>query len=104
MQWWIRPGPSLAWAMANPSPSPADQMGGRYPDVGERDLAVTAVVGVGEAVDGQTAGDPNPWGVTWDENLALLAVGGRVRIGLPHHDEDRAVRIEGAGGEPLAGR
>ncbi len=23
MQWWIRPGPSLAWAMAKPSPSPA---------------------------------------------------------------------------------
>ncbi len=23
MQWWIRPGPSRAWAIANPSPSPA---------------------------------------------------------------------------------
>ena len=23
MQWWIRPGPSRAWAIMNPSPSPA---------------------------------------------------------------------------------
>ena len=24
--WWIRPGPSLAWAIMNPSPSPASRL------------------------------------------------------------------------------
>ena len=35
MQWWIRPGPSRAWAMAKPSPSPADQVARWHADVGE---------------------------------------------------------------------
>ena len=46
MQWWIRPGPSRACAIANPSPSPEEDVRRRDADVVERDLGVPAVRGV----------------------------------------------------------
>lgn len=46
MQWWMRPGPSRAWAMAKPPPSSPTRFSMRHPDVVEDHLGVAAVVPV----------------------------------------------------------
>ena len=42
------------------------------------------------------------WGVDRNQNLALLLMGGGLRIGLAHHDHDLAVLVEDVRRPPLA--
>ncbi len=57
MQWWIRPGPRRACAIAKPSPSPPIRFAAGHPDVAEHDLRVAAVVVVVVAEDLHAADD-----------------------------------------------
>ena len=74
MQWWIRPGPSRAWAMAKPVPSSPMRLLAGHPDVGEAQLGVAAVVVVVVAEDLHAADDLDTGGVPRHEDHRLLAV------------------------------
>ena len=89
MQWWIRPGPSRAWAIMKPSPSPAIRFSAGTRTSGEVDFGVALLVLVAE--HGQAAQDRDAGRVEWHEDLALLGVARTVERGLAHHDQDPAV-------------
>ena len=92
MQWWIRPGPSRAWAIAKPPPSSPIRFAAGHPDVVEHDLGVAAVVVVLVAEHLHAAPDLDAGGVARHQDHRLLAADvGAVRVGLAHHDEDLAV-------------
>jgi hypothetical protein len=88
MQWWIRPGPSRAWAIAKPA------------DVAVNDLTMAVLVGVAEG--GQVANHLDPRRVERDENHAVAPV--RIGLGVADAQDDRelAARVAGAGAPPLA--
>ena len=102
MQWWMRPGPKRAWAIANPAPS----------------SPIRLETGTRTSVKRSSAWPPCSWssypktvmprttsrpGVSrGHQDLALLAVPGRRRVGLAHHDHDLGVRVHRAGDPPLA--
>src|SRR5690606_6783468 len=79
-----------------------DQVAGRDAHVGEDDLGVTAVVAVVVAEDLHAALDLDTGGVPGHEDLRLLAVTRRVRVGLAHDDHDLGVRVHRSRDEPLA--
>jgi len=72
----------------------------RHTDVVEEHLDV-AMRRVVVPHDIERAHDAQPGCVGRHEHHALLRVAGGVRIGLAHHDEDRAARIGGAGDPPF---
>ena len=104
MQWWMRPGPSRACAIAKPVALAADEVRRGHAHVVERDLGVPAVVAVVVAEHGQRAHDPHARGVARHEDHRLLAVALGVGVGLAHHDEDRGIRVHRARRPPLAAR
>ena len=74
MQWWMRPGPRRAWAIAKPGTLLADQVGDRDADVGEAQLGVAAVLVVVVPEDLHAADDLEARGVARHQDLALLTV------------------------------
>ena len=72
MQWWMRPGPSRAWAIAKPGALLAQQVGHRDAHVGERDLRVPVLVVVAE--HRHVAHDLDPGGVDRHQHHRLLVV------------------------------
>src|SRR5215472_1900804 len=79
-----------------------DQVGGRYPDVPELHLRVPAVRAVGEAEHVDPALDRNPGGIPRHQDHRLLAVPLGGRLGLAHHDQDRAAGVHRPRRPPLA--
>src|SRR5690606_2775223 len=79
-----------------------DDVLGRNPDVVEDHLGVATVVPAGVAEDVHAALDVHTGGVHRDQDLALLAVPLRVRIGLAHDDQDLAARAHRSRGDLLA--
>ena len=100
MQWWIRPGPSRAWAIMKPSPSPASRLlaGTRtsvnrssewpcwswYPNTGRCRMISRPGVSRGT------------------RTIDCWRCGGAVGVGLAHDDEDLAALVGGTAGPPLA--
>ena len=87
MQWWIRPGPSRACAIAKPSPSPATRFA-----AGTRTSSKTtsawppwAASSKPKTVRPRTTRTPGVSRGT--RTIDCCAVPGRVRVGLAHHDE-----------------
>ncbi len=88
MQWWMRPGPSRAWAMANPPPSSPSRLRHRHTDVLEEQLAVALAVLVAEHRQGAHVGQP---GVSIGTRIIdCCRCGARVGVGLAHDDDDLA--------------
>ena len=83
------PGPEPRLADREPVALSGDEVGRRHAHVVELELDVPLLVHVAEHREGPL--DRQPGRVLGDEDLALLPMGGRLRIGLAHHDEDRAV-------------
>src|SRR3954454_15994642 len=77
-----------------------DEVGDRHPDVVERDLTVAMLVEVAE--DRQVAHDGHAGSVAGHEDLRLLPVNRRVRVGFAHQDEELAARVGRATRPPLA--
>src|SRR5882757_10855368 len=77
----------------------AEQVGHRHPHVVEMDLGVAVLVLVAE--HRQVPLDLQAGGVPWHQHHGLLAMRLRLRVGLAHHDEDRAARVGGAGDPPF---
>ena len=75
-----------------PVPLAGDEVLGGHPDVVEDELGVAAVVAVVVAHDRHRPRPPSsPGRVPRHEDHALLPVALGRRVGLAHHDEDRAV-------------
>ncbi len=93
MQWWIRPGPSRACAIAKPPPSLADQVLGAAPRTSSNvTSAWPPCVAVGRSRTRCMPRSTVTPGVSrGTQDHALLVVRLAVRVGLAHHDEDPAV-------------
>ena len=100
MQWWMRPGPSRACAIANPPPSSPSRLADRHPNVVVDDLAVPVLVLPAE--HRRRAHDVHPGGVDGHQHHRLLLMAGRVGIGAAHHDQDLAARVGRTRSPPLA--
>ena len=85
MQWWMRPGPSRACAIANPPPSSPSRFAAGQPHVLEQRLAVAAAGVVAE--DRQRAHDLHAGRVERHEDHRVAVV--RVGVGVRHAHEDR---------------
>ena len=81
MQWWMRPGPRRAWAIAKPPPSSPSRFVAGHADVGEADLAVAVLVVVAE--DGQAADDLDAGGVQRHQDHRCCRCGGARGSVLP---------------------
>ena len=100
MQWWMRPGPRRACAIAKPPPSSPSRFDDGHPDVVVDDLAVAVLVLPAE--HRRRAHHRHPGGVDRHQDHRLLLMGGGVGVGAAHHDEDLAARVGRAGRPPLA--
>ena len=89
MQWWMRPGPRRAWAMAKPPPSSPSRFVGRHPHVVEQ-RARSGPRGPGSRTPAAPGRSSTPGRVAGHEDHRLLQVARRVGIGLAHDDEDLA--------------
>ena len=101
MQWWIRPGPRRAWAIANAWPGPPIMALAGQPHVGEGDLAVPERARRGSPSPGASARSPRR-AVERHEHHRVLVVAVGLRVGEAHEDGDPAVRVPDAGAPPLA--
>ena len=96
----MRPGPQPGLRGGEPAALLADDVGDRHPDLVEPKLDVPVLVVVGE--DRQVAHDGDAGGVHRHDHHGLLAMRGRVRVGLAHHDQHRTARVGRAADPPLA--
>ena len=101
MQWWMRPGPRRAWAIANAWPGPPMMaLAGRRTSLKD-DFAVAA----GRVVKAHRREHPldrHARRVQRDEHHRVLVVAVGVRVGEAHEDEHLAVGVTDAGAPPLA--
>ena len=104
MQWWIRPGPSRAWAMAKPVALLADQVRRRHPDVLEA-RARRGRRARGRRTRSTVIGRDRPSSPGVSRGTRIIdccRCRAAVRVGLAHHDEDLALGVHRAGDPPLA--
>ena len=100
MQWWMRPGPSRAWAMAKPAPRSPSTICGRDAHSAVDDLRVGGPAGARLAHHRDVAHPLEARGVGGHQELAGAGVDvGVVGVGHHHHDGQRGP--VGGGGEPL---
>src|SRR6185503_8165878 len=93
MQWWMRPGPSRSWAIANPAPL-AEQVGRGDATALIADLAVARPGGVAHHRDRADQLEARRVGRDADHRGAV--VGGCIGVGDDHRD--RQVGADGTRG------
>ena len=104
MQWWMRPGPSRAWAIRKPSPSPAMMFSAGHAHVARSAISRVAL-GVLVAEHRQRRARSSRPGVSsGTRTIDCWRWRGAVRVGLAHHDQDPAVRVQRAGRSTTCGR
>ena len=96
MQWWMRPGPRRSWRDLEAAALAEEDVVLRHAHVGEAEVHV-AVGRVVVAEHVHRPEDLEAGRVHRHEDLRLLEVGGRVRVGADHADHDLAARVAGAG-------
>ncbi len=94
------PGAQPGLRDREPHPLLRQQVRCRHPDVVVDDLGVAVLVLPAEHRSGSENVDSRR--VDRHQDHRLLLMRGGLRVGAAHHDQDRAARVVGAGGPPLA--
>ncbi len=97
---WIRPGPSRAWAIANPAPSSPSRFSRGTRQLLEDQLGVAGPVVAGVPHARDVAHPAEAGRVGGDDDQAGAAVGVGVGVGDGHHD--REAGSVGRRGKPFA--